>query len=87
MLGNLVQNAIQHGASDAPVAFSAHDEEDQVVLKVHNKVVPIPQAARHRIFDATCQNRRPARRAAEITWSRTWFVHRVDDRPSAPRLD
>jgi signal transduction histidine kinase len=51
MLGNLVQNAIQHGASDAPVAVSAHDEEDQIVLKVHNKGVPIPQAARHRIFE------------------------------------
>lgn len=50
VLSNLVENAVQHGAEDAPVAVSAHGEGERVWLAVHNRGVPIPKAMLARIF-------------------------------------
>lgn len=55
MLSNLVENAIRHGAADKPVTVTASGEADHVALQVHNEGVPIPQAARARIFEPLTQ--------------------------------
>lgn len=57
MLGNLVSNALEHGADDTPVTIQADGQGDGVVLGVHNEGNPIPQKMRGVIFD-------PLRRAA-----------------------
>jgi signal transduction histidine kinase len=55
MLSNLIENAIRYGAPDKPVTVSASGAEDHVRLTVHNEGTPIPQAARHRIFEPLAQ--------------------------------
>jgi signal transduction histidine kinase len=51
LLSNLVQNAMQHGAKDTPVALSVTGENGHVVLTVHNEGPPIPQSARQQMFE------------------------------------
>jgi len=55
LLGNLVENAILHGASDTPVTIFANGNTDAVQLSVHNQGTPIPEGARSRIFEPLVQ--------------------------------
>ena len=50
-LSNLVGNAFQHGAENAPIDVSLRGEADHVVLTVHNKGPRIPKIQLQRIFD------------------------------------
>lgn len=58
VVSNLVGNALQHGARDAPVSLSLREEGDEVVLEVHNQGPPIPEKAQATIFEPMI--RRPA---------------------------
>ena len=51
LLSNLVENAVRHGAADAPVRVSAIGRPLEVSVSVHNEGTPIPESARHRIFE------------------------------------
>ena len=51
MLGNLISNAIQHGAQTTPVIVEAQAEPQEIVIKVHNDGPPIPQSALATIFE------------------------------------
>ena len=51
VLTNLVGNALQHGAADAPVHVRTQGSEDAVVLEVHNRGTPIPLPVQQTLFD------------------------------------
>lgn len=51
MLGNLVENAIHHGAPDGPVTISVRDDGEQVKLSVHNEGGFIPTAVQKQLFE------------------------------------
>lgn len=51
VVSNLGGNAIQHGDNDCPVSIELEGQVDDVVLSVHNKVIPITPQALSRIFD------------------------------------
>lgn len=51
MLSNLVENALRHGAEDAPVTVRARRSAHGVVLEVHNRGQVIAPEERERIFD------------------------------------
>lgn len=51
MLGNLVENAIEHGLPDQPVTVSATGDAEHLVLRVHNEGAPISQSDRRMIFE------------------------------------
>lgn len=50
-LSNLLANAVQHGASRAPITLSAQGSVDEVVLQVSNAGEPIPADALLVIFE------------------------------------
>jgi signal transduction histidine kinase len=50
-ISNLLGNAIQHGAEDAPVTLSLRGEADDVCVQVHNGGEPIPPGEMSKIFD------------------------------------
>jgi phosphoserine phosphatase RsbU/P len=50
VLSNLVGNAIHHGDHGRPVTLDVRDENEEVVLTVHNDGPPIPEALRMEIF-------------------------------------
>jgi len=52
VLTNLVTNAVEHGAPNAPIEVSARGEPRDVVLSVHSSGPPIPQSDLRQIFDA-----------------------------------
>ena len=52
VVANLVGNAVQHGTPDAPITVTAHGDEREVVLSVHNEGPPIPNAQQRQIFEA-----------------------------------
>ena len=49
--GNLLNNAVQHGAEGSPVLLEAHGAPDAVVVRVKNHGAPIPADALQVIFD------------------------------------
>jgi signal transduction histidine kinase len=50
-VSNLVGNALEHGAADSAVVLRIRGEHDQVLLEVHNRGEPIPQAILPRMFE------------------------------------
>ena len=53
--GNLLSNAVQHGAPDSPVVLQAHGAPDGISVQVKNEGHPIPADALHVIFDPLVQ--------------------------------
>jgi len=54
-IGNLLNNAVQHGAADAPVVVEVHGGSDEVRVRVINQGVLIPVEALQIIFDPLVQ--------------------------------
>lgn len=50
-LGNLLGNALQHGAPSTPVSIVARGAEREVEIAVHNEGPPIPVERRRQIFE------------------------------------
>ena len=55
VFGNLLNNAVQHGAKDSPVLLAAHGGPDLVSVQVKNYGPPIPEDARQVIFNPLVQ--------------------------------
>jgi len=55
VLGNLLNNAVQHGAKDTPVILEAHDAPDAITLRVKNQGTPIPAEVLQVIFNPLVQ--------------------------------
>lgn len=51
VVANLVGNAVEHGAREAPIRVAVRGEEETVVLCVHNAGPPIPPEALPQVFD------------------------------------
>jgi signal transduction histidine kinase len=49
-VGNLLGNAVQHGAPDMPIEVSARADERQVSIAVHNDGPAIPEGERRALF-------------------------------------
>jgi signal transduction histidine kinase len=60
-LTNLVANAVQHGAPDAPIRVSATGGGDAVRIAVHNRGAPIPAEDRPHIFGAGTRGHQSSR--------------------------
>jgi signal transduction histidine kinase len=52
VLSNLLSNAVQYGAKDAPIRVAIAGAPETVQMSVHNAGVPIPKEAAGKIFDA-----------------------------------
>ena len=50
-IGNLLANAVHHGAQDKPIEVSASADEREVAITVHNEGPPIPKERRSRLFE------------------------------------
>jgi sigma-B regulation protein RsbU (phosphoserine phosphatase) len=50
LAGNLISNAVTHGAPGVPIEVSARSNDDTFIFSVANGGVPIPQEARARLF-------------------------------------
>ena len=61
VLGNLLNNAVQHGAKGTPVVLEAHDGPDAITVAVKNEGPPIPADALQVIFNPLVQLPAPAR--------------------------
>ena len=59
VLSNLLNNAVQHGNSQAAVSLRAEGEKDAVVVKVGNSGRPIPPGALASIFEPLIQGPGP----------------------------
>jgi signal transduction histidine kinase len=53
--GNLLNNAVQHGATDSPVVLEVTGVPAEVRVRVINQGVPIPAEAAHVIFNPLVQ--------------------------------
>jgi PAS domain S-box-containing protein len=51
VLSNLVGNALEHGAQDAPVMLRCLEQDGRVALEVHNPGAPIPAPQLATLFD------------------------------------
>ncbi|HYX39559.1 MAG TPA: sensor histidine kinase [Oligoflexus sp.] len=51
VISNLAANALQHGSTVRPVSIVAQEQGQDVVLKVHNEGMPIPESAKKTIFE------------------------------------
>jgi signal transduction histidine kinase len=51
VLTNLIENAVQHGVVQRPIAVTGRQDGDRVVLAVHNDGPPIPEQDQARIFE------------------------------------
>jgi signal transduction histidine kinase len=65
MIGNLVSNALTHGAQDAPVKVSVHGEDGHVGVEVSNTGPVIDQAELAWVFEPLVRHRTRARRGAD----------------------
>ncbi|HUQ75095.1 MAG TPA: HAMP domain-containing sensor histidine kinase [Burkholderiales bacterium] len=65
VFGNLLNNALQHGAADSPVSLVAHGGLDEVTVRVKNQGTPIPADALQVIFDPLVQVHAPPAGANE----------------------
>ncbi|MFS8981266.1 sensor histidine kinase [Cupriavidus necator] len=52
---NLLRNAIDHGAVDAPIGIATRGDKDSVSVEVHSRGEPIPPGSLARIFDPFTQ--------------------------------
>src|SRR5262245_8470167 len=50
-IGNLLANAVHHGAEDKPIDVSASADDREVEIAVHNEGPPIPQERHSRLFE------------------------------------
>jgi signal transduction histidine kinase len=50
-VGNLLGNALHHGAPDAPITVSAEGDEKEVAIAVHNEGEAISDETRDRLFE------------------------------------
>jgi len=50
-IGNLLANAVHHGAEDKPIDVSASADDREVEIAVHNEGPPIPKERRNRLFE------------------------------------
>ena len=50
-IGNLLANAVHHGAQDKPIDISTWADESEVAIAVHNEGPPIPKERRGQLFD------------------------------------
>src|SRR5262245_58068193 len=50
-IGNLLANAVHHGAEDKPIDVSASADDREVAIAVHNEGPPIPDERRSRLFE------------------------------------
>jgi signal transduction histidine kinase/CRP-like cAMP-binding protein len=55
VFGNLLNNAVEHGARDSPVFLEAHGGLDSITVQVKNYGPPIPADALQAIFDPLVQ--------------------------------
>jgi PAS domain S-box-containing protein len=55
LVSNLVTNALEHGARNAPVRVSVGGDEDEALLVVENEGPPIPPELLDVIFDPFCR--------------------------------
>jgi signal transduction histidine kinase len=60
-LGNLVANALQHGAAHTPVEVSIAATDSEISVAVRNEGVPIPPELLPRLFDPYKRGAAPAR--------------------------
>ncbi|CAN5733212.1 PAS domain-containing sensor histidine kinase [soil metagenome] len=51
LLGNLIANAIAYGKRDTPITVASRGEPEQVVISVHNRGEPIPEAIQASLFE------------------------------------
>jgi PAS domain S-box-containing protein len=51
VVSNLVGNALEHGAQDAPVMLRCEEQDTWLVLEVHNPGAPIPSTQLATLFD------------------------------------
>ena len=51
VFNNLVANAFKYGNGASYIQITAHQEQDQVVVKVANDGTPIPEEAQHHLFE------------------------------------
>lgn len=51
VVGNLLENALRHGAPDAPITVTVEGADDEVTLSVHNLGDPIPEEVLPSLFD------------------------------------
>ncbi|MFQ9706628.1 MAG: sensor histidine kinase [Limosilactobacillus pontis] len=51
VFNNLVANAFKYGNGASYIRITAHQEQDQVVVKVANDGTPIPEEAQHHLFE------------------------------------
>ncbi|MFT3925987.1 MAG: PAS domain-containing sensor histidine kinase [Myxococcales bacterium] len=66
LIGNLVNNALTHGAPESPVVVRLSGEAaDQVVLSVHNQGPPIPEALMGTLFEPFRRGAGPTARTSE----------------------
>jgi signal transduction histidine kinase len=83
---NLLQNAVQHGAQDSPITLSARDEEESIVLTVHNEGPPMPETVRARICEPLVRGAQdPPVQDVCKPWPRS--LHRPGDCASTRRVD
>lgn len=61
VISNLLGNALEHGAAEAPVSLRCVDHGDAVTLAVHNQGEPIPEEARQGLFEPMRRLRREGR--------------------------
>lgn len=48
---NLISNALQYGERDKAIIVTTEDDSTEVVIRVHNDGVPIPEREQERLFD------------------------------------
>jgi signal transduction histidine kinase len=60
-VGNMIDNALQHGAADSPVEVAIDGTKpDEVLLSVANEGEPIPAALAAKLFEPLTQGTAPA---------------------------
>jgi phosphoserine phosphatase RsbU/P len=63
-LGNLIGNAVEHGAEGTTVLVEVRGEEEQTAIAVHNRGVPIPPDEIARIFNPMKARESPRKASA-----------------------
>jgi signal transduction histidine kinase len=64
LLGNLMENALRHGANQTPVIVKLEGKSDHVILSVHNQGPAIPQETKATLFEPFRRGKPPLSRGA-----------------------